>query len=327
MSEGLRNSDLEVLWLRLINTPAEPGILSTRWSDILIGKKRSDYRQQKKGKRGLSKEDWDKLCSPFSFDIETVWKALPLMHAYRVGKSAVVDPEVAQKVRIFLQELRGKAHTFEDALAVSRKARLQKRLFDESWTYSECDSEWFLSVLLKLKRVHGHLQLPRTGTFIECGSGFGSNIFIAALAHSWQRCIGIEAIESLCKGAETLRQRYTVIVHEQLTIQERKERSDMEILFINDDFLALDIVLSGSLIYADLTCFTPAQVEAFRKLADEVTHGTVIVTITQQLVSNHFILLWREEARISAGQAPAYVYERKPSLEIFQNNSSTKQQS
>lgn len=323
MSDGLRNSDLEVLWLRLINTPAEPGILLTRWSDILIGKKRSEYREHKKGKHGLSKEHWEKLCGPLSFDIETVWKALPQMHAYCVGNSEVVDVEVAQKVRIFLQDLRGKAHTFDNALAVSRNARLQQRLFDESWTYSECDSEWFLSILLKLKRIHGHLQRPRTGTFIECGSGFGGNVFVAALAHSWQRCIGIEAIDSLCKGAEALQQRYTVIAHERLTIHERKERSDLEILFINDDFLELDIILSGSLIYADLTCFNPEQVHAFRKLIDEVPHGTVIVTITQQLVSKHFILLWSEEAQTSVGQAPAYVYERKPPLEIFQKSRTT----
>lgn len=310
---------LEVLWLRLLHTPAEPGVRANRWKDVLDGRKRSGSKEDE---GSLSAEDWEKLCGPLASDVEAVWAAMPDLHASRMQTSEVVAVQEAHRATELVAELCAEAHTFDDALADSRRGRLERRLFDESWSYSECDHEWFMSLLLKLKRIHGHLGLARSGTFVDCGSGYGKNCFIATLAHSWQRCIGIESIETLHRGARALLERYNEVAANHLSDKERDERDYMEIEFINENFFTHDIVLTGSLIFVDLTSCHPAHVDAFHKLADEVTHGAVVVTLTRPLVSDRFFLLWEEDARTSWGPTRAFVFERKPPPESLAGSTS-----
>ncbi|KAJ8606837.1 hypothetical protein CTAYLR_009175 [Chrysophaeum taylorii] len=293
--------DLEVLALRIAHTPADPGVRETRWKDILQGRKRADAEAD------VAAEVWEKLCGQLPYDVEAAWHAVPEMHALR--SATAVNAHERDKVRDLIEELCVDA-TLADGVVASRKARVAHKLHEESWSYSEIDAVFLFAVLLKLKRIHGHLR--KRGTFVDCGSGFGKNAFVAAIAHPWQRIVGIEALDALCLGAEALLERFHDHTLPRLRSKDQGDRDDTDIEFVRGDFLTMDLVLTGTLIYADLTCLNSGQLVAFRALVDEVTHGTVVVTLTRPLLSEKFFLLWQEQAPTSWGHTQAFVWERKP---------------
>lgn len=275
---------LEMLWMRLQHSPAEPGV--DRWEAVMGGDRDAVDME---------------LRGPLSFDLETAWRSMPAMHALR-DKFEEEHPVSSVVDKIF---------DFQEGLDVSRQGRWKEKLYEENWSYSEVDSTWLFSLFGKLKRIHGHFQIPNSGTFVDCGSGSGRNVFVAALAHSWQRCVGIEAVSALHERAQyLLKERYREVTKENKKLDEIVE-------FVQEDFLSRDafyVIATATLIYCDLTCCNPAQLEIFRALADDVTQGTVVVTLTRPLVSDNFFLLWQDpEAQTSWGKAAAFVYERKPS--------------
>lgn len=291
---------VEKLAARVASIVAEPGERPKRWTSIVAGKRRSEFvRTNAKGKEtvkeGVSR-GWELLCGPLGITEAEAWAALPQVRCD-------IDSERVNRLAALLGDL----YADDNSLSLSRNERRDRYLYDETWSYSEVDASSFLRVLFKL-RVHGHLKKPGKGVFVDCGSGVGKNVFLASMVHTWERCIGIEGLTSLANAADGLKQRFKDIVLPKLDSAQEPDLS-----FITTNFLEERLLVSATLVYADLTWLSPPQFDTLQSMFDDLTHGAVVITLGQPLDSDAFFLLWRDKtARTTWGTAPAFVYERKP---------------
>ena len=200
---------------------------------------------------------------------------------------------------------------------------MRRRPIDEYWSYGEVDLGVFAGILMKLKRIHGHLGKEGIGTFVDCGCGLGKTVLAAVLCHSWEKAAGIEGLQTLVDGATVLLERFQETVYPTLSDKEQEARQDMELSVTHDDFFADDSWLAGTCVFVDLTCFNPELVRRFADFSQELSHGSVVISLSKRLdFAVHLFLLFEEEAECSWGATHVYVYERKPNpeeLERFLN--------
>jgi len=173
---------------------------------------------------------------------------------------------------------------------------------------------FFASVLLRLRRVFGHLKVPNAGSFVECGSGLGKNVYVAALTHSWRRCVGVEKLEAFTEIAKRLQPRFNDVTCASLTQHQRDERDEEALEFVCGDFFDdPEFFVTATLVYADLTCVPLDGLLRFTALVADLATGAVVVTLSRALDTDALFLLWSQAAvRTSWGRTTAYVYERKP---------------
>lgn len=299
---------VEMLAARIAFVVAEPGERPKRWRNIVAGRNRSEFvRTNAKGKEtvkeGVSR-GWELLCDPLGLTEAEAWAALP-----QVRRD--IDSERVSRLLALLDDLYAD-RSLESRLSMSRNERRERRLYDETWSYSEIHPQCFLGLLLKL-RVHGHLRKPGKGVFVDCGSGFGKNVYCASMVHTWERCIGIEGLTSLANAADGLKQRFKDVVVPKLDLREP------DLSFITTDFLEERLLVSATLVYADLAWLSEPQFDALQSMFVDLTHGAVVITLARPLDSDAFFLLWRDDAaQTTWGTAPVFVYERKPPHDALQ---------
>ncbi|KAH8076847.1 histone methylation protein DOT1 [Aureococcus anophagefferens] len=254
-----------------------------------------------------------------------VWAAVPLVHARVMDKRGheIWRNSDQERLRKRIEEIATEAHTPEDAREMSRKERADEMFLDEYWSYGEVDLGVFAGILMKLKRIHGHLGKEGIGTFVDCGCGLGKTVLAAVLCHSWEKAAGIEGLQTLVDGATVLLERFQETVYPTLSDKEQDARQDMELSVTHDDFFADDSWLAGTCVFVDLTCFNPELVRRFADFSQELSHGSVVISLSKRLdFAVHLFLLFEEEAECSWGATHVHVYERKPNpeeLERFLN--------
>jgi len=314
---------------RLLEFPSGE-FINDRWSQIREGRERPSPQLLKKDSKDEEEEEStveemnEALYGHISAKLSEIQESIPLLHRIVCAESEIVTAEEEENILEHITELY-ETHPQEEVLALAKRERIERKLFSEVYGFSEVNPAFFMSVLAKLRRIHGHLRLPNKGVFVECGSGLGKNVYIAALMHSWQRCVGIEKIAALNRRAQSLRERFNSTTMTKLPQSERDLRQEMGLAFINNDFFdgVQDLVLEATLLYADLTCFTPNQVNKFFFLTKDLVPGAVIVVLTRPLLSDyttasseneqHLFLLWSQDNDVltSWGRTSAYIYERR----------------
>ena len=178
---------------------------------------------------------------------------------------------------------------------------------------AEVDVVFVMNTLLKLRRVFGHLKLANRGIFLEAGSGPGKNVYVAALTHSWQRCVGIDMRQSFTDHATRLKLRFDDDTCSFLTEKQRQERDNDSIDFVCGNFFDTDLLVTASVVYVDLTCMPSDPLRRFTNMLDDLATAAVVITLTRPLDTSKFFLLWTDpHVATSWGTTTAFIYERKP---------------
>ena len=131
------------------------------------------------------------------------------------------------------------SYSFEEGEELSRRARAEQRKHGVEWSYSETDAVFLAEIVLKLKRLHGHLLAPG-GVLVELGCGLGKVSFGAVMAHAFERVLGFEALPQLHEGAEALARRFVERCLPTLSAAERSARKELRIEVLCADFLLDD---------------------------------------------------------------------------------------
>merc|ERR1719253_873081 len=120
--------------------------------------------------------------------------------------------------------------------------------------------------------------------FLDLGSGCGKVCVAAALAHQFEKVIGVETIGCLDEVAQKANEAYKAVV---LAGDPAPEKP--EIQFIKGDFVAdLTATLEPfapqiAICMAVATCFGDDQMNALATLASKMPDDSVIVTFSQSL--------------------------------------------
>ena len=285
-----------------------------RWPELLRGRKRTEFQRSNEEDEEEAQEpppeDWELLCGPLSMSLEEAWALMPRIHEMA---GDVVNPEEEENMREWIDELYVDAKSGKEA---AKEERIQRKLFDEVYSHAETDVVFVANIFWKLRRIFGHIKVPNTGIFVDCGSSRGKNVYVAALLHSWQRCLGIDILQSLTDVAEGLTARFDDVTCSYLTQHQQDERdsSPESLQFLCADiFASTEILIPASFVYADLTCIPLEALTRFKALLNDLAPAAIVVTLTRPLDDDCFILLWKDHrAPTTWGVTTAYVYERKP---------------
>ena len=160
-----------------------------------------------------------------------VWAAVPLVHNRLMEKKGhqIWRTSDSERIRTKIEEIARETHTDEDARDMSRKERADEMFLDEFWSYGEIDIGCFAGILTKLKRIHGHLGKEGIGTFVDCGCGLGKTVLAAVLIHSWEKAMGVEGLNTLVEGAQSLLVKFQEVIYPTLSDKERESREELEL--------------------------------------------------------------------------------------------------
>jgi len=154
---------------------------------------------------------------------------------------------------------------------------------DSSLTYGEVDFGTINNIITMLKNQHTRLYAGQ-GIFLDLGSGCGKACVAAALAHPFEKVIGVETMACLDEVAQKANEKYKEAA---LTGDPPPEKP--EIQFIKGDFVA-DLAATLEPFAAQIavcvavaTCFGEEQLNALANLAGKMSDNAIFVTFSQGL--------------------------------------------
>lgn len=154
---------------------------------------------------------------------------------------------------------------------------------DATLTYGEIDFGIVNNIITMLKNQHTRLYAG-TGIFLDLGSGCGKACVAAALAHQFEKVIGVETMACLDEVAQKANEKYKEAA---LTGDPPPEKP--EIQFIKGDFVA-DLAATIepfapqiAVCIAVATCFGDDQLNALATLASKMSDNAIVVTFSQRL--------------------------------------------
>lgn len=154
---------------------------------------------------------------------------------------------------------------------------------DASLTYGELDFKTVNNLITMLKNQHTKLFAGQ-GIFLDLGSGCGKACVAAALAHQFEKVIGIETMACLDEAAQKANEKY-----KEVTLAGDPPPDKAEIQFIKGDFVAdlattLEPFASQiAVCLAVATCFGEEQLNALAALAGKMSDDALFVTFSQGL--------------------------------------------
>jgi len=157
------------------------------------------------------------------------------------------------------------------------------KIEDTTLTYSELDFKSVNDLITMLKNQHTRLYAGQ-GIFLDLGSGCGKLCVAAALAHQFEKVIGVETIGCLDEVAQKANEAYKAVVLAGDPVPEKPE-----IQFIKGDFVAdLAATLEPfapqiAVCVAVATCYGDEQLNALATLADKMADNSIFVTYSQVL--------------------------------------------
>ena len=179
-----------------------------------------------------------------------------------------------------------------DGFALSRQARIAHDAME--YTYGEID---FISFIGLLSLTH-----PTTDTvFYDLGSGTGKAVFATAMVFNVHKSCGIELFHTLHEAA----------IKQQQQLQQCLDYQDTagSIHFINADFLHVDFS-DATLIFINATALFGDTWIALNQRLNQTKSGTMIITTSKKLLSDHFAVKKITPVQMSWGRVNAYVQQR-----------------
>ena len=192
--------------------------------------------------------------------------------------------------------------------SLSRQERLKFNLKSQSLAYAEINiPDFLLRILLRVKTLHcQNCEKDKIeGTFVDLGSGTGKPVFVAALSGFFDRCVGIEILETVHSKSTELLERYKGYVLPHLPEMSRHA----DIVFYRDDLTLADWQ-DASCVFTLCTTFTEDVLNAIRMKARLCQIGTWFVTVTHPLRCEKYKLLERVQCEMSFGAVSVFVQRK-----------------
>jgi len=154
---------------------------------------------------------------------------------------------------------------------------------DRSLTYGELDFITVNNLITMLKNQHTRFYAG-SGIFLDVGSGCGKTCVAAALAHQFEKVVGVETIACLDEFAQKANEKY-----KEVTLAGDPAPEKAEIQFIKGDFVTdLAATLEPfaaqvAVCVANCACFGEEQLNALATLATKMSDNAIFVTYSQEL--------------------------------------------
>jgi len=168
-------------------------------------------------------------------------------------------------------------------LASVEERKASEKAEDLSLTYGELDFSIVNNLITMLKGQHTRLYAGQ-GIFLDLGSGCGKACVAAALAHPFEKVVGIETLACLDEAAQKSNDKYKEAA---LAGDPPPEKAPIE--FIKGDFVAdlaeklEPLAPQIAVAVAVASCYGEQQMEAIAKLADKMADNAIFVTYSQVL--------------------------------------------
>ncbi|CAM9170214.1 unnamed protein product [Ectocarpus fasciculatus] len=189
---------------------------------------------------------------------------------------------------------------------ISQQNRINAGLMQDSLAYGEVDMSHFLKVMVKLKRIHGHM-MSTGGSFWDLGSGVGKCVIAAAMMHNWESCYGVECVEDLRAAARPTLERWRKEEVPKLNGVKAKIRVD----FINADAMKQKGWVAEATLLFVHTNFSAKDMIEIRTKADGMKVGAIALSVSLAAVNDDkWGLLAMEQIKTSWGSANLYIHEK-----------------
>lgn len=199
-------------------------------------------------------------------------------------------------------------YTYEYNAELSRTIR--KRLgftHDVNLSYNQATFPEMMKVMAQLRRIgfHDHAE----GNFVDLGSGVGTMVFAAMLAHDFHTATGVEILTGLhdtaCKVSTTWS-------NNTLQLSQMGPKRDTVVKFKLGDMCYVDWS-QGDVVFCNGTCLDTVVLGKVHVLARELKPGAFFIMVTKKLPED--ALMWFQFVDTSSmtlnwGSAPVHYYRR-----------------
>lgn len=170
------------------------------------------------------------------------------------------------------------------ARQTSRSERRDKQLQSLSFVYGKVAFAPFRGVLDALKRWFHVLPRPG-GVFLDLGSGSGKAVFVAALAHDFDTCYGVEGLEGLHALSQRALHAWDKRIKPAFALSQQKKRT--RVTFALGDAAAGEWptgAAAADVVFVNSTCFSEKlRRDISARLALSCKPGAIIITATHEL--------------------------------------------
>lgn len=194
-----------------------------------------------------------------------------------------LDEEQTEERKQLWEQVFAELPTNKVKLASIEERKANGKEEEKSLTYCELDFAIINNLISMLKNQHTRFYAG-SGIFLDLGSGCGKTCVAAALAHQFEKVIGVETMGCLDEFAQKANEKYKEVV---LAGDPAPEKP--EIQFIKGDFVA-DLATTLEPIAAQIavcvavaTCHGEEQLNALATLATKMADNAIFVTFSQEL--------------------------------------------
>lgn len=214
----------------------------------------------------------------------------------------VIQSDGLALMREYLPKLYDK-HTVERGKRVSQSDRNARGLVDACYAYGEVSVEVFATIQSKINLSFG--WCTDTPAFYDLGSGVGQLVYAAALVGEYNKCVGIDFVESCLKRGSARMERW-----KNLSTKFTQKYKDVRIDFIYDNIFECTFQAEGTFLWLHWTAFSTSQRDSVSDSLKYCREGTYVVTLTHPLSGSDYHLHVKDTCEASWGTAIYHVYEK-----------------
>eukprot|EP00903_Cladosiphon_okamuranus_P018369 g16898.t1 len=189
---------------------------------------------------------------------------------------------------------------------MSQQNRIKSNLRQDSLVYGEMDLGHFLKVMVKLKRVHGHM-MSKGGSFWDLGAGSGKMVIAAAMMHNFETAYGVECLEDLRAASRPILDRWRK--EEAAKVSSVKEKIRVDFIFA-DAMKQAGWVSEATLLFVH-TNLSAKNLIQLREKAGLMKVGAICLSVSLSAVDDEkWGLLAVEPVNTSWGSTKLYIHEK-----------------
>jgi len=186
--------------------------------------------------------------------------------------------------------------------SVSRKERKSKGLVAPHLAYSEITYQSLGTVLAKIRQYHGGLQ-DGGGVFYDLGSGTGKAVCAAAILHTFDKCVGIEVLQTLHEVAIELLDTFD------RTVKPTLGDSPPEVQFVLGDILEMEWP-DATVVFANCTCYSQTLMANIIQRCSPLREGTFFISVSKRLKSDAWKVLDSQLLEMNWGTATVFIHQK-----------------
>lgn len=207
---------------------------------------------------------------------------------------------------------------------VSRREREDTFQMDNTnLRYGEMGFDAVVAILDKIRDVHGKPGVGHSGdagimqeggVFVDLGSGMGKAVLAAAIAHPFERVVGVECLEGLHQLAIEL-QKELEAVGPDLLLAEDARLPDVEL--IRGDLLKASVP-DADVVLIHCACFSEKTMARLSmRLSQQLKIGSFVATVSIQLPTSAGFTLVEALVNVLDGKTEAVVFLQQKSRALL----------